>query len=359
MQQRARAGFFLGIIALGLGCGRTEVGVEAPFTVEPVAGSATGAIGGVGGGAPAFGGNPGPSMGGSGGSGAGGTATVPRTDFSFALWPMPNAVSSGLPNPASYDTSMPGAVLDNVTGLMWQAEPLSMGLPWMETKVGCEMLVLGGYEDWRMPSRIELVSLLSFEAGSMTDSSAFPFQASPDLLHWSASPFAEDPSMRVWLVSGFSTQTGYATTVGGELPARCVRSTRLPPPPPHYDVQGPVVHDTWTNLVWQRTPPASYLSLGESKAYCHGLSLGGYEDWYLPSLKELLTLVDEKRAVPALDANVFPGSDELVNGWFWTSTLYPPEMAMPYVAPGLSFSEGSTMGQYETSLLLPRCVREG
>jgi hypothetical protein len=193
----------------------------------------------------------------------------------------------------------------------------------------------------------------------MTDSSAFPFQSSPGQLHWSASPFADDPSMQVWLVSGFDTQTGYATRAGGELPARCVRSTRFPPPPPHYDVQGPVVYDTWTHLVWQRTPPESWLPFQESKLYCTELTLGGYEDWYLPSLKELETLVDEKRAFPALDANVFPGSDDVVNGWFWTSTLYPPEMPTPYTAPGLRFSDGSTLSQYDSSMLLPRCVRQG
>src|SRR5215471_9261180 len=36
-------------------------------------------------------------------------------------WPMPNPPSTGLPNPASYDTSVSGVVHDRVTGLDWQS----------------------------------------------------------------------------------------------------------------------------------------------------------------------------------------------------------------------------------------------
>ena len=313
--------------------------------------------------APAF-------LGGSSGAGAAGTAQAgsgvagapgkpPLPDYGWAAWPMPNAASAGLPNPASYDVSIAGVVTDQVTGLMWQAVPLTMALPWMETKVGCEMLVLGGHDDWRLPTRIELVSLLSFESESMTDSRAFPFQSPPEKHYWSASPYAADPSMQVWLVSGFGTQTGYATTAGGQHAARCVRSTRPLPPQPHY-LPGPgVVLDKWTGLVWEREPPAYWQSLDEVSAYCRDLELGGRDDWYLPSVKELGTLVDEKRAYPALDPELFPGTEETLNGWFWSSTRYPETAPLPHAAPGLRFSDGIAASQDTDTSLLPRCVRQG
>ena len=40
----------------------------------------------------------------------------------WAMWPMPNPPTSGLPHPQSYDTSVPGTVLDRVTRLIWQRE---------------------------------------------------------------------------------------------------------------------------------------------------------------------------------------------------------------------------------------------
>lgn len=302
---------------------------------------------------------------GTGGQGGGVGAPAPGNDDSWvmpdenwATWPMPNAMSSGLPNPATYDVTLAGIVSDRVTGLMWQAEPLTAGLPWMETKVGCEMLMLGGYDDWRLPNRIELVSLMSFEAGSMTDSRAFPFQSPPERSYWSASAYAGDPSMQVWLVSGFSMATGYATTAGGEHSARCVRSTRPEPPEPHYGFSEGVVHDYWTGLSWQRQPPAYWQSLDEVSSYCEKLSLGGHDDWYLPSLKELLTIVDESRAFPAVDPELFPGTDEMLNGWFWSSTRFPTATPAPAAAPGLRFSDGAAANQPATTSLLPRCVRQ-
>lgn len=329
-----------------------EVGGSGPAT----AGSAAAFAGSLG--------DPGGGGAGQAGSGVAGTATggtpawVPQ-DYGWAAWPMPNAASSGLPNPASYDVSVPGIVSDLVTGLMWQAEPLTAALPWMETKVGCEMLTLGGYDDWRLPSRIELVSLLAFEPGSMTDSRAFPLQSPPEQTFWSASPYASDPSMQVWLVSAFKLQTGYATTVGGERAARCVRSTRPAPSEPHYTLHSGVVQDRWTGLTWERQPPAYWQSLDEVRDYCAALVLADHDDWYLPSLKELLTIVDEKRAQPALDTTLFPGTDEVINGWFWTSTHFPVPSQQPLVAPGLRFADGLTEGQDTATSLLSRCVRQG
>ena len=78
----------------------------------------------------------------------------------FANWPMPNPASAGLPNPSSYDTSIAGVVRDNVTGLMWQQTDVLTGD--ITTLSGaaayCSALRLGGFTDWRLPSRIEIVS---------------------------------------------------------------------------------------------------------------------------------------------------------------------------------------------------------
>jgi len=57
-----------------------------------------------------------------------------------------------------------GTVSDTETGLMWQqAEAGSMN--WEEALNYCENLVLptGGYDDWRLPDRNELQSLIDYD----------------------------------------------------------------------------------------------------------------------------------------------------------------------------------------------------
>lgn len=73
---------------------------------------------------------------------------------------MPNA-TPGLPNAQSFDTQKAGVVLDRVTGLMWQsAVDGDKFATFSEAAQRCESLTLAGFDDWRVPSRIELVSIL-------------------------------------------------------------------------------------------------------------------------------------------------------------------------------------------------------
>lgn len=57
-----------------------------------------------------------------------------------------------------------GTVTDTRHGLMWQAEIAEHGVSWHKAVESCRNLGLGGYTDWRIPTRAELATLL--EAGS-------------------------------------------------------------------------------------------------------------------------------------------------------------------------------------------------
>jgi len=63
-----------------------------------------------------------------------------------------------------------------------------------------------------------------------------------------------------------------------------------------------MVKDPKTNLIWEDTLHASEDKVihMEAKAYCEALKLGTYENWRLPTLPELLTIVDYKRYKPAI-----------------------------------------------------------
>jgi hypothetical protein len=75
------------------------------------------------------------------------------------------------------------------------------------------------------------------------------------------------------------------------------------------------VHDAETGLIWSAD------SLGEAnwadaKKLTAGCRLMGKEDWRLPTVKELLSLIDYERYDPAVDPEYFRGS----YGWTWSST---------------------------------------
>jgi Protein of unknown function (DUF1566) len=99
-------------------------------------------------------------------------------DPGWAEWPMPNNqfdVSMMAPNPASFTNNNDGTVTDNVTGLMWQSAPSSSTYQRAAAITYCGGLSLGGHTDWRVPSIIELLSLVDVSVSKPAiDTSLFP-----------------------------------------------------------------------------------------------------------------------------------------------------------------------------------------
>ncbi len=52
-----------------------------------------------------------------------------------------------------------GTVLDTKTNLMWAAKDNGKNINWPDAKFYCENYNGGGYKDWRMPTKDELLSL--------------------------------------------------------------------------------------------------------------------------------------------------------------------------------------------------------
>jgi hypothetical protein len=140
---------------------------------------------------------------------------APAATFGWAQWPM---AETGWYNLGG------GVVVDNVTGLVWQGQVPSGEFTWAEAKAYCAGLKYGGLTGWRLPSRIELISIVDY--GQMfpaIDRDAFPDTPSTTYDHgyWSSSPYFGDPNY-AWAVDfGFGYVNYVNVTVG--QPVRCVQ----------------------------------------------------------------------------------------------------------------------------------------
>ncbi len=152
-----------------------------------------------------------------------GPRCAPRVsgDTRWAQYPMP-----GTPGHArSYQvTGAAGSetVIDCVTGLEWQRAVPTGTFTQAASAAYCDGLALGGYSDWRLPSRVELVTLVDYSAGrwvTMIDPIAFPGPS--DAWFWSSSSFAGVPPDG-WYVDFSGGYTNHVD-VTGIFSVRCVR----------------------------------------------------------------------------------------------------------------------------------------
>jgi hypothetical protein len=104
---------------------------------------------------------------------------------------MPNAPGNG-PNLVRYTLCADNqTVRDNISGLVWQASvdtTASGQMTWQAAKTYCAQLTLAG-GGWRLPSRIELVSILDVtqpSGNAQIDFTYFP--NTPHEAFWTASP---------------------------------------------------------------------------------------------------------------------------------------------------------------------------
>lgn len=272
---------------------------------------------------------------------------LPPTPYARAAWPMPNEADAGLPHPQTYAQEEPGLVRDEVTGLTWQVEMEGEPLTFAEATSYCKKLSLAG-GGFRLPSRIELTSLLDLrEASPAIDKAAFPETIGDKL--WSASAYAGASNQR-WLVNfGFGTGLVFSAGIGEKHYARCVRSAGEPETP-DFELGAETVTDPATQLTWQRSVETAPVTISAAAAACAALTFDG-GGFRLPTVKELHTLVDERRFKTAIDPEVFPDTP---SAYFWTASKVAGFAKYTWM---VSFTDGSDRWVAEDVTGLVRCVR--
>lgn len=105
--------------------------------------------------------------------------------------------------------------------------------------------------------------------------------------------------------------------------------------------------DTKTGLIWQ-AEHVGPMPWQKAKEYAKNLKLGGCEDWRLPTIEELITLIDPTRESPA---SAFPNA---ISYGFWSSLPYLSDTSY---AAYVSFYTGSVLFNNKTYDCYVRCVR--
>ena len=288
-------------------------------------------------------------------------------------WPQPRFINNG-----------DGTISDRLTGLMWLRDAacadnagfaagsrvrdwnraLSFPGRLNEGSLAADRCAgySGDYDDWRLPSVVELVSLVRNAPGdnnldwlSVSGAAGFTGLGHIDQAVWSATTDALD-NTQVWVVDLGTGGARVAPKVAPEAPRPIFSAVRKattnktrasgqhvhfgpgddgsvepgrPWPEPRFVTTGQAtVVDKLTGLVWpldSRCATAQPADWTTALAAVEAINANGAcgtapnGPWRLPNINELRSLVDYGQAQPALPAE-HPFQDVAADGAFWSST---------------------------------------
>jgi hypothetical protein len=215
-----------------------------------------------------------------------------------------------------------------------------------------------GHDDWRMPCRSELMSLLSYQQTRPPLPEGHPFVNLFAGWYWSSTTAVyrpshawylnmdggrlfyggKDQSYMLWPVRGESTlvmrRQGGCFTSEGEH-SDCdgsgqdgERYRQLILPSPRFSVRAEIVTDHWTGLEWMAYADlaAGAVSWEEALVLVNGLDGERARPWHLPNINELESLVDYDHASPALPPGA-PMTGLCDAYWSSTTSVYEPDWA--------------------------------
>ncbi len=247
-------------------------------------------------------------------------------------------------------------VRDNNTGLIWEVKTDDGSVhTWQDAHDKFVRQInqnrFRGFSDWRLPKREELRSIVHYgKHNPAADRTFFPRIQSgcyftADTTVWSSS---------VW---GVHFGHGYDDLYIDESWSWYVRAVRGGQAR-SFDYliinRRGTVTDKRTGLMWQQEE-ASKMAWEQALKYCENLDIAGYDDWRLPTIKELASLPQLDRYDTALDKKFFPNVHD---SWYWTSTT---RAYFPGFAWMVSFDSGcvNDYGEAKSSPWYVRAVRGG
>ncbi len=259
-------------------------------------------------------------------------------------------------NAMTFNDNGTGTVTDNNTGVMWQKEDDNQVYSFSQAQNACGTLELGGYDDWRVPTKKELMSLVDYSV-AYAESNPLPqinltfFPNTNAANYWASTDSVS--------AQGVDFGTGlYSRSLdpsAANVYLRCARGSS-PANQSLVDNSDGTVTDSTTGLMWHKVA-AEQKTWADSLSYCEGSAVGGYEDWRLPNIKELEAWFDDTRSSPAVNAAYFQAT---LTDAYWTSTT---RAGRPDEVWGIDVSSGAVSSYFKGMTgNLPhnvQCVRGG
>lgn len=247
--------------------------------------------------------------------------------------------------PSAFQDNGDGTVTDSTTGLTWEQEPSPDNFTWTQAIVYCDELELAGHDDWRMPSAKELFSISNFSTGwPYVDTQYFSLTSERLTKHeqyWSNNYYVGETRVGGQSAAfGVNHVTGhikaYPANRGGRIAGKHVRAVRGP----RYGVNDftdngdGTITDNASGLIWMQNDSNETMDWKAALKFAEAFELADHNDWRLPNVKELQSIVDYNYSPTASQPEkIRPSIDPLFvctkttneagdsdYGYYWTST---------------------------------------
>ena len=276
----------------------------------------------------------------------------------------------------SYNDNNDGTITDNVTGMMWAKSPDLNGdgiitaddkLSQSEAAAGASSFNLGGYNDWRLPSIKELYSLIMFYG---VDPSGYDGTNTDDLVPFINTEYFDfgfgdtdageriiDAQMATSTIYVSTTMNGDETMFGVNFADGRIKGYPTGPMPGSSEDKGYYVYyvrgnteygkndfitngngtitDNATGLMWTQNDNGEGLNWEEALDFAEQKNEDnhlGYNDWRLPNVKELQSIVDYSKSPatsgsPAIDdvfecTAITDEENEANYPFYWSGTTH-------------------------------------
>jgi len=178
---------------------------------------------------------------------------------------------------------------------MWQDDVVNKNAAYSfdDAQNYCESLDYAGFSDWRVPNRHELFEIVNYGHSYSSkptiddifqNSSKINYRTSENVIGQNNSVLTNQA-----FVISFIDGTSYPLDRDNNYGVRCVRGERLTYTETITKDADDIYRDPKTGLWWGK--PAGTENMESAKHRCEGLVFGGYDDWRLPNISEIHTIM--------------------------------------------------------------------
>jgi hypothetical protein len=288
-------------------------------------------------------------------------------DSDYLVYPLSYTKLDSSGNPLPNSAISWAMVKDNNTGLIWEAKTTDGSMHdwsniynWLEALAFLSQLNnqnFGGYNDWRIPTIFELATLVHYDAYlPAIDTDFFP-NGGGSYISTTGYAYNDKYNWQIDFNHG-AIDPGWDKNNQPRM-LRVVRGQQFGSNHSYIDNGDGTVTDTMTGLMWFKNESGPFV-WENALIYCEGLTFAGYDDWRMPNIKELLSIVDFNRYGPAWDINYFPDIPPAWEKWQDHLTLSSTTKFNPtpeIYAWALHFYHGQQPTAYKNSSYWIRPVR--